>query len=68
MSRCCAVDTSSWKPLSEDRFELLEQIGRRRGMLVSGGEVDTLRAAVMLLDEFRGQKIGRITLEQPMED
>lgn len=55
-------------PLSEDRFELLEQIGRRRGMLVSGGEVDTLRAAVMLLDEFRGQKIGRITLEQPMED
>lgn len=56
------------EPLSEDRFELLEQIGRRRGMLVSGGEVDTLRAAVMLLDEFRGQKIGRITLEQPMED
>lgn len=56
------------EPLSEDRFELLQQIGRKRGMLISGGEVDTLRASVMLLDEFRGQKIGRITLEQPVEE
>lgn len=54
--------------LSEDRWELLQQIGRKRGMLVSGGEVDTLRASVMLLDEFRGQKLGRITLEQPLEE
>lgn len=46
-------------------WELLELIGRRRGMLVSGGEVDTERAAAMLLDEFRGGKIGRITLERP---
>ncbi len=56
------------EPLIEDRFELLEQIGRKRGMLISGGEVDTLRAAIMLLDEFRGQKIGKITLELPMEE
>ena len=56
------------EPLCEDRFELLQQIGRKRGMLISGGEVDTLRASVMLLDEFRGQKIGRITLEQPVEE
>lgn len=56
------------EPLDEDRFELLQQIGRKRGMLISGGEVDTLRASVMLLDEFRGQKIGRITLEQPVEE
>lgn len=55
------------EPLCEDRWELLQQIGRKRGMLVSGGEVDTLRASVMLLDEFRGQKIGRITLEHPKE-
>ncbi len=55
-------------PLPEDRFELLQQIGRKRGMLISGGEVDTLRASVMLLDEFRGQKLGRITLEQPVEE
>lgn len=53
--------------LAEDRWELLQEIGRKRGMLVSGGEVDTLRASVMLLDEFRGQKIGRITLELPKE-
>ena len=48
----------------EESYALLEQIGRRRGMLVSGGEVDTQRAAVMLLDEFRGGKLGRITLER----
>jgi ribosome biogenesis GTPase A len=40
-------------------------IGRKRGFLVSGGEVNTERTAVMLLDEFRGGKIGRITLEEP---
>ncbi len=56
------------EPLDEDRYELLQQIGRKRGMLISGGEVDTLRASLMLLDEFRGQKIGRITLEQPVEE
>ena len=48
-----------------DSWELLQLIGRRRGMLVSGGGVDTERAAAMLLDEFRGGKIGRITLEKP---
>ena len=50
---------------TEDGFALLEQIGRKRGMLISGGEVDLERAAAMLLDEFRGGKLGRITLEQP---
>lgn len=44
--------------------ELLELIARRRGMLISGGEADTERAAKMLLSEFRGGKLGRITLEQ----
>lgn len=44
-------------------YELLELIGRKRGMLVSGGEIDTLRAANMLLDEYRGAKLGKITLE-----
>lgn len=54
-------------PETEDSWELLQLIGRKRGMLVSGGEVNTERAAIMLLDEFRGGKIGRITLEQPEE-
>ena len=44
---------------------LLEELGRKRGMLVSGGEVNTERAAITLLDEFRSGKLGRITLEAP---
>lgn len=44
-------------------WEILETIGHKRGMLVSGGEVNTERAAAAVLDEFRGAKIGRITLE-----
>ena len=40
-------------------------IGKKRGMLVSGGEMDTERAAIMLLDEFRSAKLGRITVEMP---
>ena len=46
-------------------WELLEQGARKRGMLVSGGEVDTERMAQVLLDEFRGGKLGRFTLETP---
>ena len=44
-------------------FELLEAIGRKRGFLVSGGEVNTERTANMLLEEFRSAKIGRMTLD-----
>jgi ribosome biogenesis GTPase A len=47
--------------------KLLELIGRKRGCIIAGGEVDLLRASVMLLDEFRGGKIGNITLESPEE-
>ena len=46
-------------------FDLLELVGRKRGMLVSGGEVNTERAAITVMDEFRSGKIGRITLERP---
>ena len=45
--------------------QLLEIIGKKRGMLISGGEVDCERAAIMVLDEFRAGKFGRITLEYP---
>lgn len=48
-----------------ESYELLEIIGKKRGMLVSGGEVNTERAAIMLLDEFRASKLGRITVEMP---
>ena len=48
-----------------DPYELLQIIGKKRGMLISGGEIDTERAAIMLLDEFRAAKLGRITVEMP---
>lgn len=53
--------------LPDDAWEVLQLIGRKRGMLVSGGEVDTLRASVMLLDEYRAGKLGRITLDSVAE-
>lgn len=48
-------------------YELLMRAGRKRGFLISGGEIDTERMARILLDEFRGGKLGRITLETPEE-
>lgn len=51
---------------SEDTgLELLEKVGRKRGMVISGGEINTERAAITVLDEFRSGKLGRITLELP---
>lgn len=55
------------KAESGDGWAILEAVGRKRGMLIAGGEVDAERAAVMLLDEFRGGKIGRMTLETPQK-
>ena len=46
-------------------YDLLMKAGRRRGFMVRGGEVDTERMAKILLDEFRGGKLGRFTLELP---
>ena len=50
--------------LPEDDYDALCVIGKKRGMVIRGGETDTLRAANMLLEEFRNCKIGRITLER----
>ena len=44
-------------------LETLEEICRRRGFIVKGGEIDLLRGANVVLDEFRGGKLGRITVE-----
>lgn len=46
-------------------YEILERIGRKRGFLVSGGEINTERAAITVMDEFRSGKIGRLSLEKP---
>lgn len=49
----------------DEGYEILEKVGRKRGMLISGGEVNTERAAITVLDEFRSGKLGKITLEEP---
>ena len=54
-------------PSSEDvnNYELMAMIGRKRGHLISGGDIDTERTANMLIDEYRAAKIGRISLDAP---
>ena len=53
----CPEETPGW--------ELLQAAGRKRGFLLARGEIDTERMAKVLLDEFRGGKLGRFTLEMP---
>lgn len=47
--------------------DLFNLIGKKRGCMIAGGEIDTKRVAVMLLDDFRGGRIGKLTLELPPE-
>lgn len=49
----------------EDGYDILCKVGKSRGMLISGGEINTERAAITVLDEFRSGKLGRVTLELP---
>lgn len=58
-------DPAAIKELED--YEIFELIGRKRGFLISGGEVNFERTATMLLDEFRAGKIGRISLEKPSD-
>ena len=51
--------------LELDSYDLFEAIGKKRGMLMSGGVINSTRTAEMLLNEFRSSAIGRITLEKP---
>jgi ribosome biogenesis GTPase A len=51
----------------KEDYEILEMIGRKRGFLISGGEIDFERASVILLDEYRAGKLGKLTLEYPRE-
>lgn len=53
--------------LEQETYELLGEIAINRGMLQKGGVPDTERAAIMLIDEYRGGKLGRISLEFPNE-
>ncbi|MBC5787384.1 ribosome biogenesis GTPase YlqF [Clostridium facile] len=51
-----------------EAYERLEAVGRKRGMLISGGEVNTERAAIVTLDEYRSGKLGCISWEEPSEE
>ncbi|WP_428605321.1 ribosome biogenesis GTPase YlqF [Sedimenticola sp.] len=53
------------EPLPETEQELLEQIGRKRGCLRGGGQIDMEKASKLLLTELRAGHLGRITLETP---
>jgi len=53
--------------LAETPLKMVEEIGRRRGCLIKGGDVDLHRAAELLLRELRGGNLGRISLERPEE-
>ena len=50
-----------------DGYDLFELVARKRGMLMAGGAVNSSRCSDMLLDEFRGAVIGRISLETPSD-
>lgn len=52
---------------AEDPYQLLEGIARSRNCLLKGQELDTGKAALLLLDDFRNGKLGRLTLEYPPE-
>ncbi len=55
-------DMSAYETISD--YDLFLAIGKKRGFLISGGEINTERTAITLLDEFRGSKIGRVTLDR----
>lgn len=54
------------EPLDEDLWNLLEEIGRSRGMVRSGGHIDMDRTTEMIVREYRSLKIGNVTLEEPL--
>lgn len=49
----------------DENWQVLEKIGQARGFKIRGGETDLDRASIILIDEFRGCKLGKITLEAP---
>jgi ribosome biogenesis GTPase A len=53
--------------ISEDPLENMMSIGKRRGCIISGGEIDTLRTATIIMDDYRSGRLGKISLEKPGE-
>jgi len=59
------LERYSLESLSEDALENMENIARKRGCILKGGEIDYKRVAVLILDEFRNARLGKISLEWP---
>ena len=59
-----ASENSVW-PENKDAYEILRCIARSRGCLKKGEELDTEKAAYLLMDDFRAGRLGRISLEVP---
>ena len=70
MRLCPGAVTARYARVLSDtpKTELLSAVARSRGCIVRGGEPDTERAARIVLDEYRGGRIARVTLELPEED
>ncbi|OBR94747.1 MULTISPECIES: ribosome biogenesis GTPase YlqF [Clostridium] len=61
------MDRYKLSELSEDPLVNMDNIARKRGAIVSGGKIDYNRVSVIILDEFRGGKLGPISLEDPLD-
>ena len=62
------IDRYNLDHLEEDAWDIMTQICKKRGFLMRGGEVDTVRGSKMLIDEFSNAKLGKITLELPPKE
>jgi ribosome biogenesis GTPase A len=61
------IQRYSFNELPESPYELLEEIGRRKGCLLKGGVVDDYRAAERFIHDYRSGKMGRVSLENPLD-
>ncbi len=62
-----ADDVGADRQAAADPYRMLERIAESRHCLLRGNELDTEKAAILLLDDFRNGRIGRLTLEYPRE-
>lgn len=56
------------QPENINIYEIMLEIGRKRGCIISGGNIDEEKTARIILDEFKNGKLGKITLECPIGD
>ena len=54
------------QPENVNIYEIMLEIGKKRGCIISGGNIDEEKTARIILDEFKNGKIGKITLETPL--